>query len=158
MSARYDWSKIGLVKKNHVTTFEVTPAVMKDGKIITPAVMADFSKFTDFVKSGLMHSGAYTKLRNVCAGHEKATDEKKREMVLAMYNTLAEGKLTKGKSDVEKESKEIRDLRIIIKTMEDCIADATSSKDEKKMAKVMRIKYQAKLEEILPAEEVEEEE
>jgi hypothetical protein len=81
MSKRYDWAKIGLVKKLHVTTFE--------GKGI--------EDFDEVVKIGLANEAFFTKLTRACAGHENDTDAEKKVIVKGVYDMLLSGKLTTGK-------------------------------------------------------------
>ena len=78
---RYDYSKIGLSKKDGITIF--------NGNGI--------GNFTDDVKEGLANEGYFTKLTRALAGHEKETDVEKKAIVQETYEMLANGKLRTGK-------------------------------------------------------------
>ena len=90
MATRFDYTKIGLVKKDHVTTF--------DGNGI--------DKFTEDVVKGLANEGYFTKLTRALAGHEKDTDDEKKAILQAMYNQLVSGKLVSGKRGFTKKTPE----------------------------------------------------
>jgi hypothetical protein len=113
---RFDYSVLGLVKKNHVTTFNGI----------------GIDAFTREVRDGLANEGYFTKLTRSLAGKEKFTNTEKISELKDTFDMLKSGKLVMGtKSTMTPEEKAARQKEITIAAMRAAVANGTPS--EKKV-------------------------
>lgn len=79
--ARFDYTTLGLVKKDDVVTFNGNGIMDLDQKI----------------RDGLSNYGLFVKMTRALAGHEKDSEVEKKAILTSMWDLLKSGKMTSGK-------------------------------------------------------------
>jgi hypothetical protein len=87
---RFDYSLVGLVKADHVTTFETAPAYTDaKGKAI-PAIICGIDDLDTNAQKVLANYGLFVMLTRTLAGHEADTNTEKKELMTKTWDWLKE--------------------------------------------------------------------
>jgi hypothetical protein len=114
---RFDYSKIGLIKKDDITTY--------DGKGLEQFSVASILRLANY--------GLFTILTRSLAGHEKETNEEKKEILTETFDGLVnETGRKRGKVAETPEEKDARIKAETIARIRESVKNGTAA--EKKMA------------------------